>query len=305
MHPENKKRLETWAQSPCAEIPYDESLPGLIHTESYIRSVRDLCLAGGGHLDADTVVSGRSYESAVLAAAATVLASRTQNFALVRPPGHHAHPDKASGFCIFNNIAIAVQKLVNENKRVLIFDFDGHLGDGTEKIFYESDQVLYWSLHQSPAFPYWGDEHQIGEGAGKGYTLNMPLPPATGDDLFWKAIEALTPIAKQFAPDVVAVSAGFDAHQFDLLLDLRLSAGIFYKLGQWLRKNFDCFFATLEGGYNVELFPHCVDNFLCGVNNLPMAYKEQPTDSSMQVTEEFDFRLHALIDHLKPYWSLS
>lgn len=303
-HPENAQRLICLGPLPRTELIDGEPFLRLVHADAYIRHVKDVCRKGGGFLDADTVLSKRSYEAAVSAAAAAVMASRAQGFAVVRPPGHHAHPDHAAGFCLFNNIAIAAQELVRQGKKVLIFDFDGHLGDGTEHIFYATDRVMYWSLHQFPAYPGGGDEDQIGEGKGKGFTINVPLPPGSGDDVFFKAVEHLLPAAKAFRPDVVGVSAGFDACQHDPLLDLRLSVSAYHKIGKVLRDNFDNIFAVLEGGYNTEVLPKCFNNFLRGVNGEGIFYAERATDSSMQVMDEFDLRLGNLTRNLAPYWKI-
>ena len=256
-------------------------------------------------LNPDTVVSTGTYQAAVHAVGATIMGSESNDFALVRPPGHHAYPSRASGFCVFNNIAIAVKKLVDTGKRVMIFDFDGHLGDGTEKIFYDSDKVLYWSLHQFPAFPGGGTQDNIGEGKGKGYTMNVALPPESGDDLYLKAVESLMPVAEQFNPDIVAVSAGFDAHQHDPLLNLRLSATAYYRLGQILRERFIKIFAVLEGGYNIEYFPRCLCNFRDGVNGDKMSFQEDLTESNIQVIDEFKSRMDGLRKNLSKYWKSS
>ena len=196
MHPENRKRLEAF--SDLKEIPITDGTPflELVHDKKYIERVKN-AYPVLSHLDPDTVVSQGSYSAAVAAVGATILASESNDFALVRPPGHHAYPDRASGFCLFNNIAIATQKLVNEGKRVLLFDFDGHLGDGTSHIFYDTDQVLYWSIHQYPAFPGHGFVNEIGHGKGKGFTINVPLPPDSGDDIFMNAVDSFMPVAVQ------------------------------------------------------------------------------------------------------------
>lgn len=303
MHPENRKRLESLGDIKETKIDNAEKFLGLVHSKEYIEKVKSACKKGG-HLDQDTVVSEKSYDVAVHAVGATMTASKTNGFALVRPPGHHAHSDKSRGFCVFNNIAIAAKKLADEGKKVLIFDFDGHLGDGTVKFFYESDKVLYWSLHQFPAFPGGGNVYEIGEGRGRGYTINVPLPPGSGDDIFMQAIERTLPVAEQFNPDVVAVSAGFDAHQYDLLLDLRLSATAFYKTGKMLKEKFKNVFATLEGGYNIEMLPKCLYNFLNGINGKDIYFKERSTDSRIIAIDEFDARMFMLEKNLKEFWKI-
>ena len=302
-HPENRKRLELFSEIKETRVESGEAYLGLFHTEDYIKSVREGCKTLS-FLDPDTAVSEKSYEVAVYAVGATIMASKTNDFALVRPPGHHAHPSYSSGFCIFNNISIATKKLVNEGKRVLIFDFDAHLGDGTLEFFYRDDMVLYLSLHQYPAFPGGGVVDDIGEGSGRGYTINVPLPAGSGDDVYMDAVGRIMPIAKQFKPDVVAVSAGFDAHKNDPLVDLRLSMGAYYKLGRIVSKNFRNIFATLEGGYNLRVFPYCVLNFVDGINNRGIRFKEEQTVSSKWVKEEYLTRINRLEKKMSEFWKL-
>lgn len=303
MHPENRKRLESLGPLPQTEIESGEPFLSLIHSQAHIEHIKEASKTSE-HIDPDTVASPGSYEAAIKAVGATIMASQTNDFAVVRPPGHHAYPDRASGFCLFNNIAIATQKLVNEGKRVLIFDFDSHLGDGTSAIFYDTDQVLYWSLHQYPAFPGRGFIDEIGRDKGRGYTVNVPLPPGSGDDLFMKAVDQLMPIAEQFKPDHVGISAGFDGHQYDLLLDLRLTVNSYYEIGSRIQGKFENTFATLEGGYNIEMLPKCIHNFVDGMNGKQPSFHEEPTTSAPHVVEEFEGRFQLLKKILSEFWKL-
>ncbi len=303
MHPENKKRLESLGSIRSSEITYDESAPKIIHGESYIDRVKEYS-SHSRHMDADTITSPKTYEAAVYAVNATIQASETNDFAVVRPPGHHAYPHHSSGFCLFNNVAIASQKLVDEGKRVLIIDFDGHLGDGTSEIFYNSDKVLYWSLHQFPAFPGHGRADEIGKDRGSGFTFNVMLPPQSGDDIFMDGFNTILPVAEQFNPDVVALSAGFDAHQYDLLLELRLTVDTYYEIGKILSNKFSRMFATLEGGYNVEELPKCLYNFRDGINGQKKKYTEKHTDTDIKIWDEYEINMNNLLTRLKDYWKI-
>jgi len=304
MHPESRKRFDCFPKLDASDFPSGEGFLTLVHTSEYIQKVKEAC-AAGMPLDHDTMTSKKSYAAACMAVGATIAASERGGLALCRPPGHHAHADRASGFCLFNNVAIAAQKLVNEGKRVLIFDFDGHLGDGTEKFFYATDAVMYFSLHQYPAFPGWGDESQIGEGKGKGYSVNVPLPLKAGDDIFRLAVERFLPVCEQFKPDAIAVSAGFDAHQYDLLLDLRLSLQSFHWMGKLLKERFSVpLFATLEGGYNVEMLPKCVASFVAGIEGKPYLFSEEETDSAIMVIDEYEARADRLERKLCKFWKV-
>ncbi|MGP8217683.1 MAG: histone deacetylase family protein [Bacteroidia bacterium] len=303
-HPENRKRLESLGNIPESTIIDGEPFLELVHPKTYIDKIKEAC-KNSEQLDADTFTSAKSFEAAKYAAGAAIMASSTNDFAIVRPPGHHAHPNMASGFCLFNNIAIATQKLVNEGKRVFILDFDGHLGDGTLATFYNTDKVLFWSLHQYPAFPGGGFVDEIGEGNGKGYSANVPLPPESGDDIFMHAINNFMTIAEQFSPDVVGVSAGFDAHIQDPLLQLRVSANTYYKIGTLLKSKFRNVFAVLEGGYNTTYLPECLYNFLAGINGEQIYHSEDETHSPPDVLKEYMRRASMLHSSLSHYWDLN
>jgi acetoin utilization deacetylase AcuC-like enzyme len=301
-YPENRKRIEAFGALPVCDVPDGEPFLSLVHDENYIQTIKDKC-ARGEAIDEDTVVSSGSFRASCQAAGAAVLAAKTGDFALVRPPGHHAFRAKGSGFCLFNNIAIAAQYLVNEGKKVVIFDFDGHHGDGTANIFYDSDQVLFISIHQFPAFPYHsGWLNEIGEGKGKGYTINVPLPPQSADDIFWDAVDSILPYIEKFQPDAIGLSAGFDAHQNDPLLDLGLSVMSYYKLGKLFSERFDNVFAVLEGGYNVDILTQGVYNFLAGYMGLKPAYTEKETASPLGAHFDYELRLNGLFAEIDKYW---
>jgi acetoin utilization deacetylase AcuC-like enzyme len=235
----------------------------LVHNEQYKNWIKEACRYGD--MVAEVQLTPESYEAACLAVGLTIRASEQNDFAVVRPPGHHAGIEKAAGFCFFNNIAIASQKLVNEGKRVFIFDIDGHHGDGTQAIFYRSNKVMFCSIHQFYAFPFSGFPSETGEEEGKGYTLNIPLITGSGDKEFLHAVDTAISHANKFQPDVIAVSAGFDGYYKDRLLNLSYTLQAFYECGFRLRRNFKDIFAVLEGGYHVDIKP-CVESFIKGIN---------------------------------------
>lgn len=241
----------------------------LVHDVDYIKLIEKTCKSGGGLLDlGDTVVSSESFDVAlyavggVLEAVKLVINGRFQNaFALVRPPGHHAGPYRACGFCIFNNIAIAATHLLKRFnlQRVLILDIDAHHGNGTQKIFYSTNKVLYISLHQDPrGFPGTGFVDEVGEGEGLGYNVNIPFPFRTGDKNYLTAINRIvTPIIQQYEPQFMLASVGFDGHYADPVASLSLSAlchrMVFEKaLNLASRLCNGRFVAVLEGGYGLS-----------------------------------------------------
>jgi acetoin utilization deacetylase AcuC-like enzyme len=189
-------------------------------------------------------------------------------FCLVRPPGHHATPERAMGFCLFNNVAIAAAWLLENQtaKRIAILDYDVHHGNGTQDTFYSRDDVLYVSTHQSPLYPGTGDWRETGAQKGEGYTLNLPLPPGSGDEVLAAALEQIVePAVRRYAPDFVLVSLGFDAFWADPLASLRLSIGGAYT--PLVRSARDLAAAlcngrlviALEGGYNLDALAYGAD----------------------------------------------
>jgi len=235
----------------------------LVHTKKHKELIDNACI--NNEVAAEVELTSDSYEAAISAIGLTIKASKQYDFAVVRPPGHHAGKERAAGFCLFNNIAIATQKLVNEGKKVFIFDFDGHHGDGTQNIFYESDKVFYCSVHQMYAYPYSGFPEETGSGDGKGHTLNLPLIAGSGDMEFYDVINKAITAAKRFNPDVVGVSAGFDAYEKDRLLALKFTKKGYYECGLRLRRAFPNIFGVLEGGYHNEIL-ECAEAFVEGIN---------------------------------------
>jgi len=273
-HPEKKERLVAILEaieSSGLKVDFITPTPATVdqvaavHGRRYIDQVRVICEHGGGHLDVDTVLSGDSYEAALMAAGGTiaavdaVLEGRNSAFALVRPPGHHAMPNRGMGFCIFNNVAIAAKYAQARGlKRVLIVDWDVHHGNGTNAIFYSDPSVMYFSTHQFPHYPGTGRMTDVGEGGAKGTKFNVPLPSGTGDQGYAMIYrELLIPAAREFRPDIILVSAGQDPHNKDPLGGMRLTAdGFAYMAAVVQQIAGECcrgrVAATLEGGYNLE-----------------------------------------------------
>lgn len=215
-------------------VPAKEEDVALVHSHRHIERVRRVAGAGGGYLTLDTVVSRESYATALLAVGgamgavdAAMAGAGPGACALVRPPGHHATAAEGMGFCLFNNIAVAARHAQRRYglDKVMIIDWDLHHGNGTEAIFYGSSDVLFISLHESPAYPGTGWITDIGEGDGEGFTVNIPLPARSGDATYARAFEEIVaPIARAYRPELILVSCGLDAHYLDPIGHLEVSA---------------------------------------------------------------------------------
>jgi acetoin utilization deacetylase AcuC-like enzyme len=244
-HPENAGRIRAiesvlevagWPGLELAEPPRaDREWLTRVHDPALVDSIEDLCAAGGGAIDLDTIAVAASWEAALRAAGAAaegarILLAGEQDFVFcgLRPPGHHAESNRSMGFCLFNNAAVGAAYAIAEcgAERILILDWDVHHGNGTAEIFERRDDVVYVSIHQSPLYPGTGSAGEAGSGPGEGFTLNLPVPPGAGGPEFRGLVEhVVCPVARSWRPDLLVVSAGYDAHAGDPLANCALTDG--------------------------------------------------------------------------------
>jgi acetoin utilization deacetylase AcuC-like enzyme len=283
-HPENPDRIRAieaalepkgWHGLEVLEAPAASPEQILrVHPQSHIDAIEALSDRGGGHVDADTVLSARSYDAALRCAGAAadavdrLCAGDGTGFAFcgLRPPGHHAERDRAMGFCLFNNVAIGTAQALAEHgvERALILDWDVHHGNGTQDVFYDSGQVLFASIHQSPLYPGTGDPSERGTGAGVELTVNLPVDPGAGPDEFLAIVQTvIEPLARDFEPGLIAVSAGYDAHRADPLADCMLDEAAYADMAASVRDLAAELEAPvlvcLEGGYALAALAGSVD----------------------------------------------
>jgi len=288
-HPENAGRIEALDRAIDETPPTDLEIVEAplatheqierVHGAPHVAAIEALCRSGGGMIDFDTVASEGSWEAVLRASGAgceavdrLLGADAPAAFCALRPPGHHAERNRSMGFCLFNHIAVAAEHAIVAHgaARVLILDWDVHHGNGTEEIFRASDRVLYVSIHQSPLYPGTGPASYVGEGAGEGYTVNLPVPAGSGSAEFTSLVEhVVVPLAREFQPALIAVSAGFDAHRADPLASCLVDEGGYAAMAAAMsavgRELGAPVLACLEGGYDPSALASSVLATLSGL----------------------------------------
>ena len=296
------KQLEILKPTMISERTLEE-----IHSKKMIQQIKDISQTEDSWIDLDTYVCRGDYEIARLAAGATlqacenVISGKVDNaYALVRPPGHHATTERSMGFCLFNNTAIAANEIAKKGKKVLIMDFDVHHGNGTQYIHYNRRDIMYQSLHLSPHYPGTGDISEVGSDSGEGYTINAPMPYGNGNNAVTKILdEIFLPVAKQFKPDLVLFSAGYDSHHSDLLGGLRFTADFYGEIIKKYQEVQTRMVCTLEGGYSLEWIGKCLISQIAQMIDKPVNFKDN-TKEKMNVKK----LVRELKNEIGKYWKI-
>ena len=317
-HPENAKRLQVMMREIQNASFYDKLdffEPDLIseealysvHSDDMIQQVKDISSTGDSWIDMDTYVCKSDYETARKAAAGLLQISRNvldgkadNGFALVRPPGHHATHERSMGFCLFNNAALTANELSKKGKQVLVFDCDVHHGNGTQYLFYDRCDIMYQSFHLYPHYPGTGPVEDIGEGDGEGYTINAPLSHGNGNEAVSQLLdEIFLPIARQFKPDLVIVSSGYDSHHLDPLGGLKLTSNFFGEIIAKLQNIQPKIVCTLEGGYNLDWIGKCLVSQLGQLISHPIVFDDTAVEDVMVKPV-----INKIRNELASYWKI-
>ena len=317
-HPENAKRLQVMMREIQNASFYDKLdffEPDLIseealysvHSDDMIQQVKDISSTGDSWIDMDTYVCKSDYETARKAAAGLLQISRNvldgkadNGFALVRPPGHHATHERSMGFCLFNNAALTANELSKKGKQVLVFDCDVHHGNGTQYLFYDRCDIMYQSFHLYPHYPGTGPVEDVGDGDGEGYTINAPLSSGNGNEAVSQLLdEIFLPIARQFKPDLVIVSSGYDSHHLDPLGGLKLTSNFFGEIIAKLQNIQPKIVCTLEGGYNLDWIGKCLVSQLGQLISHPVVF-DDTADENIAVKPV----INKIRNELASYWKI-
>jgi acetoin utilization deacetylase AcuC-like enzyme len=269
-----------------------------VHSSQHVDFINEFCAKGGGYIDYDTYATASSYDVALLAAGGAITASEAVinggnnykwAYSIARPPGHHATSEIAMGFCLFNNVAVAAEYLREKLgiRRILIFDFDVHFGNGTSEIFYNDPDILYISIHQDPRtiFPGKGFIDEQGSGKGLGYNINIPMNPGSNNtDYIWILKEILAEIIHQFQPQILFTDVGFDAHRDDPLSRCRVDEDFYSWIAEYLMELHGSMVLCLEGGYNLKAL---AESNRAMINALEHGISQQNYKGRQEIEKEY------------------